>query len=44
MLMKKVTFLFLAAILPIVASAYQAKIDGIYYDFLGTTAKVTYVL
>ena len=42
--MKKTIFLFLAAILPMMAYAYDAQIDGIYYDFDegAKTATVTY--
>jgi len=42
--MKKTLFLFLATILPIMASAYDAEIDGIYYNFDQTvkTAEVRY--
>ena len=43
--MKKALFLFLIAILPTMASAYDAEIDGIYYNFDQTamTATVTYL-
>ena len=44
MLMKKALFLFLAAILPMVASAYDAQIDGIFYNFHGRTAEVTWMI
>ena len=42
--MKKALFLFLAAILPMMASAYDAQIDGIYYDLDegAKTATVTF--
>lgn len=42
--MKRVSFLFLLAILPLMASAYDAQIDGIYYNLNTETkrAKVTY--
>ena len=40
--MKKIIICILATLLPIVASAYDAKIDGIYYNFSGTEATVTY--
>ena len=41
--MKRKLLLLLAALLPIVASAYDAKIDGIYYNFIsGDEAEVTY--
>ena len=41
--MKKTLFLFLTSILPMMASAYDAEIDGIYYNFNQTakTAEVT---
>ena len=43
--MKKLTFLFLLAVLPLMASAYDAKIDGIYYnlDSNKKQAEVTYL-
>jgi hypothetical protein len=40
--MKQKLLLFLAAMLPLLASAYDAKIDGIYYNFSGDEATVTY--
>ena len=42
--MKKILFLLLAALLPAVAGAYEARIDGIYYNFNkdAKTATVTY--
>ena len=40
--MKKYFTLILLALLPIVASAYDAEIDGIYYNFSGDEATVTY--
>ena len=42
--MKKILFLLLTALLPAVAGAYDAKIDGIYYNFNkdAKTATVTY--
>jgi hypothetical protein len=42
--MKKAIFLFLATVLPMMASAYHAEIDGIYYNFdlTAKTAEVTY--
>ena len=40
--MKKYFTLILLAILPIVASAYDAEIDGIYYNFSENEATVTY--
>ena len=39
--MRKLTTLFLLAILPMMASAYNAQIDGIYYNFSGANATVT---
>ena len=32
------------ALLPTITMAYDAEIDGIYYDFNGTEAEVTYKL
>ena len=40
--MKKLSSLILLALLPVVASAYDAYIDGIYYSFSGDDAIVTY--
>ena len=40
--MKQKPLLLLVALLPMVASAYNAQIDGIYYDFSGDKATVTY--
>lgn len=42
--MKKSIFSLLLALLPLLASAYDAKVDGIYYNFNSTdkTAEVTY--
>ena len=40
--MKKHLLLLLAALLPMLANAYDAKIDGIYYNFSGDNATVTY--
>ncbi len=40
--MKKILSLLFVALLSIVASAYDAKIDGIYYNFSGDEATVTY--
>lgn len=40
--MKKISTLILLALLPLVASAYDAEIDGICYNFSGNTATVTY--
>ena len=40
--MKRNLLLILVALLPMVASAYDAKIDGIYYNFSGNEATVTY--
>lgn len=39
--MKKHLLLLLAALLPMLASAYDAKINGIYYNFSGNEATVT---
>ena len=40
--MKRNLLLILVALLPVVANAYDAKIDGIYYNFSGNEAIVTY--
>ncbi len=40
--MKKYILFFLLALLPLVASAYDAEIGGIYYNFYGDEASVTY--
>ena len=41
--MKRAIFLFLAIVMSMMARAYYAKIDGIYYDFNSAkTATVTY--
>jgi hypothetical protein len=40
--MKRKLLLFLVTLLPMLASAYYAEIGGIYYDFLGNEATVTY--
>ena len=40
--MKKPILSFLMMVLPILASAYDAPIDGIYYNFSGDEATVTY--
>ena len=40
--MKRNLLLILVALLPVVASAYDAEIDGIYYNFSGNEATVTY--
>ena len=40
--MKQKLLLFLVALLPMLASAYDARIGGIYYDFSGDEATVTY--
>ena len=40
--MKKKLLLLLTMLLPLVASAYDAEINGIYYDFSGNGATVTY--
>ncbi|MBO4841428.1 MAG: leucine-rich repeat domain-containing protein [Bacteroidaceae bacterium] len=39
--MKRNLLFTLMALLPIVANAYNAKIDGIYYNFSGENATVT---
>ena len=40
--MKRELLLLLVALLPMVASSYDVQIDGIYYDFSGDNATVTY--
>ena len=40
--MKRNILLFLVVLLPVVASAYDAEINGIYYNFSGDEAMVTY--
>ena len=40
--MKRHLLLLLVALLPILANAYDAEIDGIYYNFSGDKAVVTY--
>ena len=40
--MKRTFLLLLSALLPLLASAYDAEIDGIYYNFSGNEATVTY--
>lgn len=40
--MKKHFFLFMVMLLPLTAMAYDAKVDGVYYNLSGTTAEVTY--
>lgn len=40
--MKKFFTLILLALLPLLANAYDAEIDGIFYDFSENTATVTY--
>ena len=40
-IMKKLLTLVLLALLPVVASAYDAEVDGIYYDLTGNVATVT---
>ena len=40
--MKRKLLLLLVALLPMIASAYDARIDGIYYYFSGDNATVTY--
>jgi hypothetical protein len=39
--MKKLTLLFLLALLPMMASAYDAQINGIYYNFNSETKQAT---
>ena len=41
--MKKYFTLILLTLLPMLASAYDAEIDGIYYNFSGNEASVTYL-
>ncbi len=41
--MKKQILLLILMLLPIVASAYDAKINGIYYNFSDNKAEVTYL-
>ena len=43
--MKKFLFILMLAVLPAMASAYDAKINGIYYNFdqSAKTAEVTYM-
>ena len=40
--MKKIFTIILLTLLPMMASAYDAYIDGIYYNFSGTQAAVTF--
>ena len=40
--MKKILTFILVALLPLVASAYDAEIDGIYYELWSDEAEVTY--
>ena len=40
--MKRQLLLLLTALLPLMANAYDAEINGIYYDFWGDEATVTY--
>lgn len=40
--MKRIAFFILVALLPVLASAYDAEIDGIYYNLSGDEAEVTY--
>ena len=40
--MKKTLLLLFTLFLPIMASAYDAEIDGIYYNFSGNMATVTF--
>ena len=39
--MKKISSLFLLALLPLMASAYDAEIDGIYYNLNASTKQAT---
>ena len=39
--MKKYFTLIILALLPVLANAYDAEIDGIYYNFYGNEAGVT---
>ncbi len=41
--MKRHLLLLIVALFPLFASAYDAKIDGIYYNFSGNEAEVTYL-
>ena len=41
--MKRRIVILLATMLPLVASAYDAEIDGIYYNFNGDEAEVTFM-
>ena len=41
--MKKLFSLFLLALLPVVASAFDAYVNGIYYNLSGNEASVTYL-
>ena len=40
--MKKIVTFIFVALLPMIVNAYTAQIDGIYYDFSGNNATVTY--
>ena len=40
--MKKTLLFLLTVLLPMLASAYDACVDGIYYNFSGDEAKITY--
>lgn len=40
--MKRYFLFLLLALLPMLANAYDAEIDGIYYNFSGNNATVTY--
>lgn len=40
--MKKQFLLLMMMLLPLAANAYDAKVDGIFYNLSGTTAEVTY--
>ena len=40
--MKKILLSFMMTLLPLAAMAYDAEVDGIYYNLSGTEAEVTY--
>ena len=40
--MKKRFFILMMTLLPLAAKAYDAKVDGIFYNLSGTEAEVTY--
>ena len=39
--MKRISFLIFIALLPLIALAYDVKINGIFYNFIGSEAEVT---